>query len=673
MPAPAARRVLLLALAAAGSLSAPAGAARAQDDAESGRVLLRAKELLRTGKSSDRKEAIELLIGLDTGPALSCLEDAIQRSASEMEKRAKEVDALDGELADAEYAMDLAEERYPSLHAERRARYLEVKTRWDALATEMRGHLDICVTGHASIAAFRSEAAADRIVRGATSSTSPLARQMYIQALGTPERASRAPVLLELLKAGESRVRAAAVRALRALPPRRATYDVVVPLLKDRCWSVRVGAAEVIARMPLDVAVPPLVEALGRETGEPALQIDSLLRSITGESFAGEGKAWRDWLDRKRESIEAGTFEPREQAEAPAATTEAAFFEIPIESRNLLLVLDLSGSMRAKMDSVDARTAELLKAQGYGDSRLAVALVQSYRMIEGLPRDARINVLAFSEKVTRFNARATAATDGGKKNVVRWLNDQMTGSMTNIWDALRQSFGDHLSAGGATRFEELPDTIVFLTDGVPTAGRFRDERSLADLVGLWNASSGVVVHCVGIGSSYADELMQSISSSTGGYYFDSKSRRLRGERVRPTVPPERRAPGVRASLPSLEEDLRYGSAIARRETVARAVEAAGWCDEGLVVLALGIEDEDPDVRAATADGFASLGARAVGELVRAAGREDGKGRREAIRALGAIGPDAKAAAPALEAIAAGPDADLAGEARRSLERLRAKK
>lgn len=665
-------RALALAAAALPILCSVAGA---QDAENPGKALIRAKELLRTGSASDRKEAIETLIGLDSGPAISCLEEAIQRSSSEMEKRAKEMDALDDELSDAEAEMEDCRDRYPVLYADARAKWVSVKRRWDSLTREMREHLEICAGGWKSFASFRSEAAVDRLARGATGSTSPLTRQMYIQALGTPERASRIPVLLELLRAGESRVRAAAVRSLSAFPPRRAVLDAAAPLLRDRSWSVRIGAAEVVARMPVDLAVPLLVEAVGRETGEPALQVDSLLQSLTGVSMDGDGKRWQAWLGRHGETLRAGTYEPPEAPAEPEGVgrTEAAFFQIPIESRNLLLVMDLSGSMGATMEGIDARTAELLKKHEYSDSRLAVALVQAYQMIEGLPKDTRFNLLTFSDEVTRFSTKGVSANDSGKKNAIKWLNGQPTGYTTNIWDALRQAFGDHMAAGGSTRFEDLPDTIIFLTDGVPTAGRFRDQQSLSDLVGLWNASSGVVIHCVGIGTEYADQLMDNLASSTGGYVFDSKAMRIRGRRVRPAIPPGEQCPAVQVHLAGVREELQLGSVFTRKESIPRAIEACGWTDEAIPVLAAALEDPEADIRSAAADGLASLGRRGVPELVKAAGRKEGLCRAQAIRALALLGPEALDAAPALEAIAAGADADLAADARNALERIRAKK
>jgi hypothetical protein len=692
--------------AAAGLLAIGAVPAIPPQDPEAGKELLRARELLRAGNLADREEAIRRLIALDSVASITCVEEAILRSASELDRLAKDVEKLDDELWEAEFKADFFLRKYPQLYNDAAAELRAVRARWDALMGVVRGHLQICLDGAATFASFRSPEATERVARGALNCPAPLARQAYIRSLGSPGMAARLPALLELLRSGEARVRALAVRSLRDVPPRRETLDAVAPLLADRCWSVRIGAAEVVARMPFDVAVPLLAAAAAKETGEPALQVDSLLRSLTGVSLAGKPAAWAAWIRDNGAAVADGTFRPREEAPAEEASrTEAAFFQIPIESENLLVVMDLSGSMTVEMKEVDRRTAALLGKHGLPQDRLSVALVQAIQMIEDLPAGARYNLLAFHEKVARFAAKGVAATPSGKKSGISWLLAQKTGLRTNIWDALRQAFGDHMAAGGASRFEDLPDTIVFLTDGVPTMGRFRDERSLADLVGLWNAGAGVVVHAVGIGDGFAEKLLQDLTESTGGYYMDTRVNRLFGTRRRPVVPPEARSPRTAEAF-ALAKEVFEGTGYDDRAAALPALAAAcAWAGEGTDYVAGLLGDPEAPVRAAAAAALATLGAPgaaalagvletgpapaveaalaalpglgatagpAVPAAAKVAALEGGALRTEAIRALGALGPAASAAIPALEGIAAKAGGDLAKEATAALGRIRAK-
>ena len=106
--------------------------------------------------------------------------------------------------------------------------------------------------------------------------------------------------------------------------------------------------------------------------------------------------------------------------------------------------------------------------------------------------------------------------------------------MTNIWSSLDAAFASYLdSSGGATRFPLIPDTILFLTDGNATRGRFRRAESLRKLIDLWNRPLDVVIHCVGIGRDHDRTLREGLAKETGGYYVDLR----RGVK---DLPPRRR-------------------------------------------------------------------------------------------------------------------------------------
>ncbi len=115
-------------------------------------------------------------------------------------------------------------------------------------------------------------------------------------------------------------------------------------------------------------------------------------------------------------------------------------------------------------------------------------------------------------KVAGASARADA---------IKWLVRMRAGQMTNLWDGLNLSYNDYLaSSGGAIRFSKLPDTIVFLTDGNATRGRFRDTDSLRRLVRIWNMPLDMVIHCVGIGEDHDRALLSALAEQTGGSYVD---------------------------------------------------------------------------------------------------------------------------------------------------------
>ena len=130
-------------------------------------------------------------------------------------------------------------------------------------------------------------------------------------------------------------------------------------------------------------------------------------------------------------------------------------------------------------------------------------------------------MVAYSDTARVLFERPAAASPDSRQKAIRWVVEARTGAMTNIWAALNTSFRDYLDlSGGVTRFPMLPDTIVFLSDGNATRGRFRTADALRKLVRLWNQPLDVVIHCVGIGDDQDKELLEGLAQETGGYYVD---------------------------------------------------------------------------------------------------------------------------------------------------------
>ncbi len=75
-------------------------------------------------------------------------------------------------------------------------------------------------------------------------------------------------------------------------------------------------------------------------------------------------------------------------------------------------------------------------------------------------------------------------------------------------------------------------------------------------------------------------------------------------------------------------------------------------NEAVAALALLLKDEDSQVRRLAAESLAHGGKEAVGPLTEALKDPHAATREEAVRSLGRIGPDARDAVPASQAIAA---------------------
>jgi Mg-chelatase subunit ChlD len=279
----------------------------------------------------------------------------------------------------------------------------------------------------------------------------------------------------------------------------------------------------VLAHAPLGTAVEELVAAAGRESGELQLVALSYLREITKTRAGDTYEAWKAWWDQNAAAIRDGTYQAPEEAASPppGRRTFARFFRIPIESTNVVFAIDYSGSMSDGLRIESARSNATLKEHALPHTRLGYAKAELISAIRELPEGALFNVVAYSDRARLLFERPASATAETRAKAIRWVVEAKTGAMTNIWDALNTSFRDYFDpSGGATRFPTLPDTIVFLTDGTATRGRFRDADAQRKLVGLWNQPLDIVVHCVGVGEDQDKELLEGLAKETGGYYID---------------------------------------------------------------------------------------------------------------------------------------------------------
>jgi Ca-activated chloride channel family protein len=123
--------------------------------------------------------------------------------------------------------------------------------------------------------------------------------------------------------------------------------------------------------------------------------------------------------------------------------------EVPAVTRDLVAVLDVSGSMSGeKLDQAKAALGQLLGTLRSGD---------------------RFRLIAFSSGVERYAAGWTGASGDHLRAAQDWVRRLDAGGGTNIASALAEAFA-------APPAESALGVVVFLTDGMPTVGETNTER-----------------------------------------------------------------------------------------------------------------------------------------------------------------------------------------------------
>lgn len=181
---------------------------------------------------------------------------------------------------------------------------------------------------------------------------------------------------------------------------------------------------------------------------------------------------------------------------------------LPMSARNVLLAVDLSGSMEQR----DFRVG------GTRVSRLAATKKVAVDFIKRRGSD-RIALILFGD-----NAYLQVPLTRDLDTVTKLLNEALLGLAGE-----RTALGDAIGLA-IKKVQEHPDqehVLVLMTDGAATAGADVKEATRIAV------ETGLKIYTVGIGSVSSDitkkrsdldeETLESIANETGGYYFRARS------------------------------------------------------------------------------------------------------------------------------------------------------
>jgi Mg-chelatase subunit ChlD len=258
----------------------------------------------------------------------------------------------------------------------------------------------------------------------------------------------------------------------------RITTDsaVLVRLLGDRSWRVRLAAMLAAERVRHRDLVPALIDALRWPPGRVRARCAATLESLTGASCGDDESRWRRWWKSAEPSFRVrDAAAPRRKG---GSVSVLSFRRVPVVSRRLVFVIDASRSM-----------AEPAPHKA-GKRRWDLVVSDLVGVLRRLPKDARFNVILFRTDVAAWRPRLVRATPGNVRRCEEWINKQSPAGWTNLFDAIELALRD-----------DDVDALYVLTDGVPSRGAETVRRSLLDEVSFLNHYRMVQINCVQAGSS----------------------------------------------------------------------------------------------------------------------------------------------------------------------------
>lgn len=383
-------------------------------------------------------------------------------------------------------------------------------------------------------------------------------RVMAIQTLGQAASLATLPHLLQLAGDVEPNARIAAVNAIaRALgplvdetKPEKPTAEAIAAtgpvlekfktlLARDPVWQVRAAVGEACVALRCRAAIPVLIAGLEAEllrAKDPwavDLRLHKLLEGMTGQKVApGSANPWKDFWKREGAKFAfAANAEQKEAAKKQSDGRYQKFFNLEVDSRRVLFVLDFSGSMAEPANlkpktegGTGAKAVEIPGVSGITKAQLVVQELK--KMVMSLPDGSLFNLIVFSDDV-----RIWRPDREGRPTLVKiddQARDDLMGSFldslsphgpTNLHGALDKALG--LAGRGlydkwyATSY----DTLYVLSDGAPSFGEVTDKDEICRIVREANGLKKVVIHTVTFGDQNDTSFLKKMAEENGGRHI----------------------------------------------------------------------------------------------------------------------------------------------------------
>jgi len=349
------------------------------------------------------------------------------------------------------------------------------------------------------------------LVEDVLPSSNKLLRLSAVEALGKLRTPEAAAPLLHLLEKERRKAQPdphlvhELVRALGQIGgdgPRAA----VLAAAADADWRYRLAAAEVLlchvrddpgieAMRRLLKDEKPIVRetaaiAAGREKTEPLfdelilLMREGNLRSkraayeamaaTSGQDYGYAPDVWAKWWQEKRKGNVGAAGELKERGNITVAT----YYDFKIFSDRILFIVDVSGSM------------EWPESRAGDPNRIAVAKRELVKVIKALDEKTLFNLATFAGHVNTWKKDGEIpATDANKAAAIRWIEGALLPrGATNTYGALIEGFERN----------PLVDTVYFLSDGIPSTGKYEVPEEILIKLRYANRFRRVIINTIAL-------------------------------------------------------------------------------------------------------------------------------------------------------------------------------
>ncbi len=295
-----------------------------------------------------------------------------------------------------------------------------------------------------------------------------------------------------------------------------------VPLIDHAEATIRENAALALAKIAVPEAIEPLVHRMEKESGRTLVRIAAALEILTRQKLGASAGAWKSWFAAEGLRYTSGQAELGGGEPAVVMAVSGYFHGIPQDSRSIIYVIDVSGSMMVSMTNPkfeDAAQTKPIPAPAGEESRMETSKKELIHALGELPPTTKFAIVYFSTGADRWQPKMVDASPAMVKKAQKWVAELGPGGATNIHDAMESAFA--LAGRGAADkyYDSTVDTIFLLTDGQPflPGGPDSTER-IIQLVRRENPIKRVTVHTIGLGKGIDADFLRKLASENGGVF-----------------------------------------------------------------------------------------------------------------------------------------------------------
>lgn len=316
----------------------------------------------------------------------------------------------------------------------------------------------------------------------------------------------RAPLLADA-RDPDWRVRLAAAEVLLVHFRDDECLEAMRALLRDERPIVREIAAIAAGKAKAEPLFPELVLLMREGNLRAKQKTYEALREISGRDFKYAPDAWEKyWKDRKSGRLDAG-----EEIKADESVSVATYYNFKIFSDRVLFIVDVSGSMQWPE---------------WHPNRIEVARKELVRVLKSLNETTMFNLMVFSGAPMSWQGKGEVpATKRNIEDALAWSENKLKpGGATNTYDTLMRALEEN---------QEI-DTIYFLSDGMPSTGKYELAEEILIRLRAANRFRRVIINTIALAigrpaiesaQKYEDpeemtDFMRTLAEWNGGSCFD---------------------------------------------------------------------------------------------------------------------------------------------------------